>query len=100
MKCLIFGCDHEILWTPWLERAIGSEIHKSDDWHGVIDPSDNFDNGTYRSIGSDTVRSGPNYTQFLIDQSVVSFNRIVLVHFDVAVKHYTCIQVVDSNFDC
>jgi hypothetical protein len=62
MKCLIFGYDLEIPWTPLLECADESEYHKSVDWRGVIDPSDNFDNGAYRSIGSDTVRSGPNYT--------------------------------------
>jgi hypothetical protein len=79
MKCLIFGCDHEIPWTPWLERAAESENHKSGVWSGVIDPPDNFDNGTDRSISDDTVRSGPNYTQSFIDQSFSSFNRMVLI---------------------
>lgn len=62
MKCLVFGCDHDIPWTPWLKLAVESENHKSGEWRGVIDLSDNFDNGTCRSIGSDTFRSGQNYT--------------------------------------
>lgn len=27
MKCLVFGCDHDIPWTPWLKLAVVSESH-------------------------------------------------------------------------
>jgi hypothetical protein len=79
MKCLLFEYDRVTPWTPLSKRAVGSENHKLSD----------FDNGTSGSIGSDTIRSGPNYTKLLIDQSIVSFNRINLVSNN---KNMTLVQ--------